>query len=424
MITLSIFCITAFIDSTQIYDHSYENLIFEGDIDMNTTCFLILDNETIFKGRGFGAPAPTVDELLRDGGRASGEVVFNTGMSGYPEIVTDPSYLGQLVVMTYPHIGNYGVEKKWSESGVGNENSERVAGLEGLIVRSLYCGAVPKGRLSLDNFLNKNNIPGISEIDTRALTLKLRDEGSSNGVIIRSEKEEEGLSEDEKLKVVSFINNFPSMEGRNLVSKTGTMERQEINKTGSPHFTVLDCGIKTSIIRNLVSRGCRVTVVPSATTSEEILMMESDGVLISNGPGDPAALTDIISQIKNILGKIPLTGICLGHQLICLALGAETSKMKFGHHGINHPVYDEKTGRVFITSQNHGFTVKERSLSEGMEVWLKNSNDSSIEGIRHNNLPVLTTQFHPEAAPGPHDSLWIFDEFIKFSRAASHKEEI
>ena len=395
---------------------------------MNAASFLILDDGTIFKGTGFGAPAPTVDELLKERDKASrdkasGEVVFNTGMSGYPEIITDPSYLGQLVVMTYPHIGNYGVDKKWSESGTGSIYSETVTGPEGLIVRSLYCGAVPNGRLSLDTFLNNNNTPGISEIDTRALTLKLRDEGSSNGVIIRTEKEE-GLSEDEKRKAVSFINNFPSMEGRNLVNKTGIKEREEINKTGSPHFTVVDCGIKTNIIRNLVSRGCRITVVPSETTSEDILKIESDGVFISNGPGDPSALTDIILQIKNLLGEIPLTGICLGHQLICLALGAETEKMKFGHHGINHPVYDEKTGRVFITSQNHGFTVKEDSFTKGMEVWMKNSNDNSIEGIKHKNLSILTTQFHPEAAPGPHDSLWIFDEFIKLAEYISYKEKM
>ncbi len=395
---------------------------------MNTISFLILDDGTIFKGTGFGAPALTVDELLKEGdnasrGGASGEVVFNTGMSGYPEIVTDPSYLGQLVVMTYPHIGNYGVDEEWSESGTGNNNGKTITGLSGLIVRSLYNGKVPEKRMTLDSFLEKNNTPGITEIDTRALTLKLRDEGSSNGVIIRPEKEDEGLSEDEKLIAVSYLNNFPSMEGRNLASKTGIKERVEINVTGSPHFTVFDCGIKTNIIRNLVSRGCRVTAVPSASTAEEILKIESDIVLISNGPGDPAALTDIIIQVKKLLSKIPMTGICLGHQLISLALGAKTEKMKFGHHGINHPVYDKETGRVFITSQNHGFTVREDSFTEGMEVWMKNSNDNSIEGIKHENLPILTTQFHPEAAPGPHDSLWIFDEFIKMSKSVSLEDK-
>ena len=396
---------------------------------MNATSFLILDDGTIFKGRSFGAPAPTVDELLKERGkasrdRASGEVVFNTGMSGYPEIVTDPSYLGQLVVMTSPHIGNYGVDEKWSEYGAGDKKSEIITGLSGLIVRSLYKGAVPGERISLDTFLKRNNTPGIAEIDTRSLTLKLRDEGSSNGVIIQPKKETEGLSKDEKLKVVSYLKDFPSMEGRDLVCQTGLLERHEQNGKGCPHFIVVDCGIKTSIIRNLVSRGCRVTVVPSASSSKDILKIESDGVLFSNGPGDPAALTGIVIQIENLLGKIPLTGICLGHQLISLALGAETEKMKFGHHGINHPVRDEETGRVFITSQNHGFTVKEDSFTEGMEVWLKNSNDNSIEGIKHKNLPILTTQFHPEAAPGPHDSLWIFDEFIKLAESISYKEKM
>jgi len=386
---------------------------------MNTSCFIILDDGTVFKGKGFGASAPTVDELLKDGNRVSGEVVFNTGMSGYPEIATDPSYLGQHVVMTYPHIGNYGVHEEWSESGTGSKKEKQITGLSGLIVRTLYNGAVPGGRISLDNFLKNNGTSGISEIDTRALTLKLRDEGNLNGILIRSVNEE--LSEEEKLTALSFINNFPSMVGRNLACLAGTMEREEINKTGSSHFTLVDCGIKTSIIRILASKGCRVTVVPYATSSEEILKIGSDAVLISNGPGDPAALEDLVVQIKNLLGKIP-SGICLGHQLISLALGAETEKMKFGHHGINHPVRDDETGRVFITSQNHGFAVKKGTLTEGMELWLRNSNDSSVEGIKHRGLSVLSTQFHPEAAPGPHDSLWIFDEFIGLAESKSVKE--
>ena len=391
---------------------------------MNAISFLILEDGTIFKGRSFGAPAPTVDELFGDGGRASGELVFNTGMSGYPEIATDPSYLGQLVVMTYPHIGNYGVDEKWSESGTGNNSCGPVIGLGGMIVRSLYTGKVSEGRISLDEFLKKYNTSGITGIDTRALTLKLRDEGSSNAVIIGIENGKEGLSENEKHQALKYLDNLPSMEGMDLVSQSGITEREEINKTGSPHFAVVDCGIKTNIIRNLVSSGCRVTVVPSSSSSEDILKVNSDGVLISNGPGDPAALPDIVSQIKKLVGKIPLTGICLGHQLISLALGAGTEKMKFGHHGINHPVRDEISRRVFITSQNHGFTVKEDSLTDGMEVWLKNSNDDSIEGIKHNKFSVLTTQFHPESAPGPHDSLWIFDEFIKMIKSPSLKEAL
>ncbi len=212
------------------------------------------------------------------------------------------------------------------------------------------------------------------------------------------------------------------MEGRNLVETTGVTEPWEINNTGSPHFVVVDCGIKASIVSNLVSSGCRVTVVPSTSRSEKILQYKSDGVLISNGPGDPAVLTSLIQQIKKLVGKTTLTGICLGHQLISLALGAETEKMKFGHHGINHPVRDNYTGRVFITSQNHGFTVAEKSFTKGMKVWLVNFNDNSIEGMKHETLPILTTQFHPEAAPGPHDSLWIFDEFIKMAGSEISKE--
>lgn len=396
---------------------------------MNTICFLVLADGSIFEGRGFGARPSAVDELYKTGaetsfGQTSGEVVFNTGMSGYPEIISDPSYMGQLVVMTYPHIGNYGIDESWSESGTGNNNCEPVIGLSGLIVRSLYSGKVPEGRISLDEFMKKYNTSGITDIDTRALTLKLRDEGSLNGVIISSKNGKTELSEDEKNQVLLYLNNLPPMAGRDLVSQSGVTEIEEINEMGSPHFTVIDCGIKTNIIRNLISRGCRVTVVPSSSSSEDILKIKSDGVLISNGPGDPAALSHIIMEIKNMVGKIPLTGICLGHQLISLALGAETEKMKFGHHGINHPVREEISGRVFITSQNHGFTVKKDSLKDGMDIWFINSNDDSIEGIRHNKLSILTTQFHPEAAPGPHDSLWVFDEFIKMTEVKSIVEKM
>ncbi len=392
---------------------------------MNGTAFLILEDGTIYMGTGFGAKAPTAEDLFNSGAegrsyRSFGELIFNTGMSGYPEIITDPSYTGQLVVMTYPQIGNYGVDEQWSEDGAGDSSGDG-AGLQGLIVRSLYDGAVPKGRSSLDAFLIKRNITGISGIDTRALTLKLRDQGSSVCVIVKPENGEE-LTKGERLKAASFLDNFPPMEGRNLIETTGVSTPREINSTGSPHFVVVDCGIKTSIVSNLVSSGCRVTVVPSTSTAEEILQYKSEGVLISNGPGDPAVLTSMIQQIAKLVGKTTLTGICLGHQLISLALGAETEKMKFGHHGINHPVRDNDTGRVFITSQNHGFTVAERSFTKGMKVWLVNSNDNSIEGMKHETLPILTTQFHPEAAPGPHDSLWIFDEFIKMAGSEILKE--
>ncbi|RKX90820.1 MAG: carbamoyl phosphate synthase small subunit [Spirochaetes bacterium] len=385
---------------------------------MDEQSFLVLAGGAVFPGRAFGAEAPSADDLGPGAAGEFGEVVFNTGMSGYVEIVTDPSYTGQIVVMTYPHIGNYGVDPDWFESLGTGGSADGITGLSGFVVRSLYRGKVPEGRQTLHDFLTEAGVPGISGVDTRALTLKLRDEGSINGIIVRGTEDRDSLAPDEKAKVLSFLSRCPSMEGCNLVSETGTTAPVEYNSGGSPHIAVVDCGIKENILRSLLSRGCRVTAVPSDYTSREILNLESDGVLISNGPGDPAVLTEIIHAVKELIGKVPLSGICLGHQILGLALGADTVKMKFGHHGINHPVRNMENGNVLITSQNHGFMIDESTLPEGVDVWMRNSNDNTVEGIKHRELSILSTQFHPEAAPGPHDSLWIFDEIIKTAEEA------
>ncbi len=377
------------------------------------SCFLVLDDGIQFSGKPFGAPAPRTDTLTsQEALRAVGEVVFNTGMTGYHEILTDPSYAGQLVTMTYPHIGNYGADDQWSET----RDSDRgvIPGIKpaGLIVRSLYRGPVPEGRVSLDSLLRRHHTPGISEVDTRALTLRIRDLGSPKGIIVRSEGKEESLAPEEIQACVEFLASVPDMVGRNLIEDVGTEKIESVNESGSPHLVLVDCGIKANIVREIVKLGCKVTVTPSGLTAGEILALKPDAVLYSNGPGDPAALEPTILQIKELVGRLPVFGICLGHQLIARALGATTYKMKFGHHGVNHPVRDERTGRVFVSSHNHGFAVDESTLPKDVEVWFRNANDNTLEGFAHTKLPIMAAQFHPESAPGPHDSTWIFREFL------------
>ncbi len=386
---------------------------------MRETCFLCLDDGSVFRGRSFGADAPRAAELAAAtiAEQPAGEVVFNTGMEGYGAIFTDPSYTGQILVMTYPHIGNYGVLDEWSESGPEPE-TRRMIKTQGVVVRSLYEGPVPAGRSTLENFLKKHGVSGITEVDTRHLTLKIRDGGNANGVIIRPTSERRGengpaaLSTADLKSITNFLAGFPKMEGRNLITQVGTDKPVVFNTAGKPHICLVDCGVKANIIRELLALHCKVTVVPQTFGPQDILSLHTDGVLFGNGPGDPAVLTDLVNTIRSIIGKVPLFGICLGHQIISLALGAGTYKMKFGHHGINHPVRDERTKRVIITSQNHGFGVDEKSLPKDVEVLFRNVNDGSVEGIIHKKMPLLTAQFHPESAPGPKDSLWIFKEFL------------
>lgn len=396
--------------------------------------YLVLEDGSVFPGLGFGGAPLSVDELEPGAAdmRSAGEVVFNTAMGGYHEVLTDPSYTGQLVVMTYPHIGNYGSLGEWSEAGPEDEQERRVKAA-GFIVRSVFRGPVPAGRMTLDKFLRDAGIPGISDVDTRALTLKLREEGSLRGVIVAGSESGAGggagggkpgaetLAEAELAQVLEYLRAFPQMLGRNLIGTVGASRAVEISPEGAPHIALLDCGSKANIIRELTSRGCRITVLPHTASAEEIAAAGADTLLVSNGPGDPAVLEGQIELLRGFVGKMPLFGICLGHQLLAHALGGKTEKMKFGHHGVNHPVRDERTGRVFVTSQNHGFTVSEDSLPDGASVWFRNANDGSIEGIAADGAAVYTAQFHPESAPGPHDSAWIFDSFLSHLKRYSEK---
>jgi carbamoyl-phosphate synthase small subunit len=344
--------------------------------------------------------------------KSIGEVVFNTAMSGYHEVLTDPSYTGQLVAMTYPHIGNYGCDPEWSEVGPGGEEGHTGIAPAGFIVRSHYEGPVPDGRETLHRFLLENETPGITGVDTRRLTLRLRDEGSVNGLLVRPAQGDE-LTDTERARIKDILTAFPHMEGRDLIGDVGSHEMLVVNKGGSPHVALLDCGSKANIVRRLVGLGCQVTLLPSTADEETVGRSGADALFVSNGPGDPAVLERQVALIKESIGKRPVLGICLGHQLIAEALGAKTYKMKFGHHGVNHPVRDERTKRVFVTSQNHGFAVDESSLPEGCEVWFRNANDQSVEGLILDNLRIRTTQFHPESAPGPYDSHWIFGSFLE-----------
>lgn len=391
---------------------------------MNST-FLILSDGSVYPGTSFGSPAVSVPQLSTPNidHQSAGEVVFNTSMTGYHEIITDPSYTGQLVLMTYPHIGNYGTDPLWNESGP-EPGTRKAIKVKGLIVRDYYAGPLPPGRESLHQFMTENGIPGISGIDTRKLTLSLRDEGSRNGIIVQAASGT--ISDKEVETVIECLKLQPEMAGQNLLGDVGITEIREIsqpldtdnNNNTSLHFVLLDCGIKANIVREFEKRNIKITLLPSDTNYEKIISFSPDALMISNGPGDPAVLYKQIELLKKCIGKMPLFGICLGHQLISLALGAETYKMKFGHHGGNHPVRDEYTGKVCVTSQNHGFAVDAKTLPKDVDIWFTNTNDNSVEGISHTKLPIMSVQFHPEAAPGPMDANWIFDSYI--SRVRSH----
>ncbi len=386
---------------------------------MQEKCYLVLRGGIVFPGYQFGSLAPRADELDKFSiiKKGAGEVVFNTGMSGYHEILTDPSYTGQIVLMTYPHGGNYGTSSMWNETGPEAGKKLSKIKLAGLVLKNLYRGPVPQSRLSLDQFMKENSAPGIEGVDTRKLTLFIRDNGSPKGVIVRASMSgAETLSQKDLSLIENFIKTIPDMEGCNLVKEVGTGEFLVINPSGRINIALLDCGVKANIIRELEKRNCKISLFPENSTADEIFRIKFDGVLFSNGPGDPAALKIQVETVKNLIGKIPLFGICLGHQLISQALGAKTYKMKFGHHGLNNPVRDLKTGKVFVTSQNHGFAVDVSTLPKGAEERFINANDNTQEGIMCEKLGILSAQFHPEAAPGPVDSSWIFDDFIKIAK--------
>jgi len=366
---------------------------------------LVLEDGTAFEGYSFTGS-----------GEAIGEVVFNTSMTGYQEILTDPSYKGQIVTMTYPLIGNYGVNDEDVESS-------RVQ-VEGLVVRE-HCSFPSnwRSKMSLAEYLKRAGVLGIEGVDTRALTRRIRLYGAMKGIISTIDLNPKSLLE--RLK------SFPSMIGRDLATPISTQRPYLWNggdrvfldslkgfswrDEGKPYKVVVyDGGVKFNILRELESRGCELLVVPIWTSAEEVFFLGPTGVFLSNGPGDPSAIKGIISEVRKLIGRIPIFGICLGHQIIGLAMGGKTYKLKFGHRGANHPVKNLATGRIEITSQNHGFCVDIDSLKgSGMEITHVNLNDGTLEGMRHAKLPLFSVQYHPESSPGPHDSKYLFDEFVK-----------
>ncbi len=356
---------------------------------------LALEDGRIFRGKSFGAT-----------GESFGEVVFNTGMTGYQEILTDPSYKGQIVVMTYPLIGNYGVNKEDVES--------RRPFVEGYVVKE-YSKIASNWRSvqTLGDYLKENKILGIEGIDTRDLTLHIRQAGALKAVLTTEDLNEERL--------VKKAKDSPGLIGIDLVKEVTGNKKYVWNQGEEKKYrykvVVIDCGMKYNILRELTKNKCQPIVVPADTSAEVILKMKPDGVLISNGPGDPAAVHYLIENTRKLIGKLPIFGICLGQQILGLAFGGKTYKLKFGHHGGNHPVKDLVTGKIHITVQNHGFCVDIDSLNKNdIRITHMNLNDQTLEGIEHKKLPVFSVQFHPEASPGPHDAEYLFGKFAEMMK--------
>ncbi|MCO6044849.1 glutamine-hydrolyzing carbamoyl-phosphate synthase small subunit [Aeoliella sp. ICT_H6.2] len=365
------------------------------------TAKLALEDGTVFTGTSVGAD-----------GEVDGEVCFNTSMTGYQEILTDPSYRGQIVTMTYPQIGNYGVNAEDVESAKPH--------LAGFIVRE-HSRTQSNFRCerSLSEYLEEHGIVAIESIDTRALVRRLRSQGSMRGVLSTVDMDDASLVEKAKAS--------PGLVGRDLVQEVAATEAKQWSEplstwtklesdareanADSPHVVAMDFGMKWNIPRHLVDMGCRVTVVPGGYNAAQILELDPDGVFLSNGPGDPEPIEYAINTIRDLLDKKPVFGICLGHQLLSLACGAKTFKMKFGHRGANQPVHDLLTEKVEITSQNHGFAVDESTLPDSLEITHRSLNDGTVEGVRHRELPAFSVQYHPEASSGPHDSHYLFERF-------------
>jgi carbamoyl-phosphate synthase small subunit len=369
---------------------------------------LALEDGTVFEGSSFGAPV-----------ERTGEVVFNTAITGYQEVFTDPSYSGQIVVLTYPQIGNYGASE--------GDNEAARPHIEGLVVREFSpLSSNWRADETAQAFLTRSGVPVISEIDTRALVRHLRSRGVMRGVLKAAAAPGEKMDVQE---LVERARNSPSMIGLDLATRVTTANRYEwsagvvhaspSDREGAAaevrhHVVAYDFGIKRNILRRLVHSGCRVTVVPASTSADDVLALKPSGVFLSNGPGDPEPLTAPAAEVRKLIGKVPIFGICLGHQVLGLALGGKTYKLKFGHRGSNHPVINKITGKVEITSHNHGFAVDPDSLNANdLEITHVNLNDETLEGFRHRNHPVFCVQYHPEASPGPHDSHYLFGDFVK-----------
>ena len=351
---------------------------------------LILEDGTVFIGTGFGADEEKI-----------GEVVFNTGMTGYQEILSDPSYCGQIVTLTYPLIGNYGINR---------DDFETITpAIAGFVVKEV--ADLPSNwrcELTLDEYFKINNIPGIAGIDTRKLTRIIRQHGTLKGAITSIDSKPEEIIE--QLKSTELR--------RDQVKQVSTKSAYPSPGRG-PRVVLVDYGMKHGILRELNNRGCDVVVVPYNVTAKEVLNLSPDGIMLSNGPGDPKDVPEAIEMIQGVQGKVPLFGICLGHQLFALANGADTAPLKFGHRGSNHPVKELATGKVAITSQNHGYTVQEESIKETpLEVTHVALNDGTVEGLKHEEYPAFTVQYHPEASPGPEDANGLFDQFINMILAA------
>ncbi len=371
-----------------------------------TTAILALEDGTVFLGEAFGAQAEAV-----------GEIVFNTSMTGYQEVLTDPSYHGQIVAMTYPLIGNYGVNSEdveshrvWVEGFVVRERSRRTSNW--------------RAQNALDAYLKEAGVPGIAGVDTRALTRHIRTAGAMRAVLTT-------LPDGDPERAVETARTSPGLVGRDLVRDVTCAEPWEWEPEGGapegPLVALLDYGVKYNILRCLRAVGCRVTVLPAHATAEAVADLRPDGVMLSNGPGDPAAVPYAVETLRRLIedppgGRpVPIFGICMGHQMLAQALGGTTYKLKFGHHGANHPAKDLATGRVHITVQNHGFCVDIDSLpTDEVEVTHLNLNDETLEGLRHRRLPIFSVQFHPEASPGPHDALYLFERFRALMEQGGH----
>ncbi len=355
------------------------------------TAHLVLGDGTIYTGRSFGAE-----------GTAFGEVVFNTSMSGYQEMLTDPSYAGQIVVPTYPLQGNYGIN--------GEDAESRRIQVSGFVVRE-QCRTPShyNSERTLHDYLAAAGVPGIYGVDTRAITRRIRSHGVMMGALTTGNPGE-AL---ERLKAL------PSYDEVNFVDRVTVGEGYAWSGEGERKIAVVDCGVKYNILRLLTERGCRVSVLPATASAEEVLALRPDGVVFSPGPGDPVHNKATVETARRVIERVPTLGICLGHQVIARALGAETYKLKFGHRGGNHPVQDLATGKVYITAQNHGYAVADEDLPQELVVTHRNLNDGTIEGLRHRDLPVRTIQYHSEASPGPQDNEYIFDEFMKLVSDAS-----